>query len=84
MPVRELVVASDVSLISGVVLLDEGIDLGESSHATVELVQVCMLPAESGEVIQVIDLVLADGIGSSKNSGKGKGPHIFEFSSNFY
>ena len=80
MQVGELVVASDVSLtISGVVLLDKGIDKGEISQATVELVQVCMLPAESGAVIQVVELDLADGIGSSKNSGESKRSHILNF-----
>ena len=71
-----MVVASDVGLIAGVVLLDKGINFGELMQAHVELVDVFVHPAKFGAVVQIVVLDLVDCIGSSENGADSKGSHL--------
>ena len=75
-PAGELVVASDVGRIAAVVLLNEGVDLGEAVQAHLELVEVGCLEAELGAVVHEVELHLVHGIGSGEDGGEGKGAHI--------
>ena len=81
-PVRELVVASGVTQIFVVDLLDVGSNFGELFQAHVELVDVFVHRAEFGAVTIVFVLDRAGCIGSSENSADGKGFHRVFFSYN--
>ena len=63
--------ASDVGLIAGVVLFDEGINFGELFQAQVELVDVFVHPAEFGDVIYIVELDLVDCICNNENGAEG-------------
>ena len=73
MPVRELVVACDVGIAGGVVLLDEDVGDEESLEARSELLDVLIHLVEAGGVVDELELVGAEGDGDGSEGSESEG-----------
>ena len=75
-PVRELVVAGDVSLVAAVVLLDEVLNVGEVAQAGLELIEIVVLPVEHSAEVHVLELNVRDSVDGADGSSESEGFHL--------